>query len=246
MNHIKLELDTTEVINVLLIGAGGNGSEMFDALIKIHTGLTAFNLPGLDVIVMDEDTVAEHNLVRQRFWRHEMGCHKAVALAHRTNLCVGTAWQGLPFRFTDNNADLLEWSDIVITAVDTLQARACLHRTQEKIKTRDMKYWLDLGVDRAEGQIVLGGLGHSTLSDVLPNVVAYYPDILTGLDTHSMPSCSAAESLSRQDLFVNSSAALIAGQILWRAFRTGQVDKHFGAFNLSEGWQKTTSVFVSA
>lgn len=239
MKPITLELDTTEVINVLLIGAGGNGSEMFDALIKIHNGLTAFDLPGLQVVVMDDDVVAEHNLVRQRFWPHELGFHKAIALVHRTNLCLGTAWQGLPIRYSDNSTPLLAWSDIVITAVDTLAARACVHASQASLKASRNQYWLDLGVDRTEGQVVFGGLRDSTPNSPLPNVIALYPNILTDTETHSTPSCSAPESLARQDLFVNSTAANIAAQMLWRALRTGNINQHFSAFNLAEGWHKT-------
>lgn len=235
-NHtVAFQVSSDEVINVLLIGAGGNGAEMFDALVRIHLALTdAFDLPGLNLIVMDDDTVAPHNLIRQRYYPHEIGSHKSVVLCHRVNMTFGTTFQGLPRRFKASDCELVQWADIVITAVDTLSARRAVY---EAIKASHHKrgYWLDMGVDKAQGQVILGGKSDNSITDRLPNVIAHYPEVLTSPERHNEPSCSAAESIARQDLFVNQSAALIAGQLLWQTIRTGQINRNGGVFDLTQG-----------
>jgi PRTRC genetic system ThiF family protein len=222
-------LDTTKKVNVLVIGAGGNGSGMMEYLIKIDAGLKAMHCPGLDVIILDDDTVAEHNIVRQGFFAHEIGYHKSVILAHRANLTHGLGWQGLPRRFTAKDGKVVRWADVIITAVDSIAARRAVAGFS---KPYDETLWLDMGVEREGGQVVLGRLSDSAPGSKHPNVVALYPEILTLEDSHTEPSCSAAESLSRQGLFVNNMAAIVAGQMLWRALRTGAANA-FQRFDLA-------------
>lgn len=57
-----------------------------------------------------------------------------------------------------------------------------------------------------------------------------------------MPTCSADEALSRQELFVNSMAATLASQLLWELFRKGRTNKAGFYFNLNTG--KTLPVSV--
>jgi PRTRC genetic system ThiF family protein len=64
----------------------------------------------------------------------------------------------------------------------------------------------------------------------LPHVLDLFPEIAAGtvLDD-DVPSCSLAEALERQALFVNDAVVTQAKEILWRMFRTGQLEWH-GAF----------------
>jgi PRTRC genetic system ThiF family protein len=235
----QCHLQTDETINVVLIGAGGNGSSMLDGLLSIHVALTTgFDLPGLQVVVVDDDTVAPHNVIRQRFYPHEVSIHKSVALCHRTNMTFGTNWQALPRRFSEKDTDLIKWADVVITAVDSLAARKAVVKASSYQQERCYKYWLDMGVDRSQGQVVLGGLKDYSMKDRLPNVVAHYPEILTAEEKHDEPSCSAAESLSRQDLFVNQTAALIASQLLWQTLRQGAFNRNGAVFDVQTGRQQ--------
>lgn len=43
-------------------------------------------------------------------------------------------------------------------------------------------------------------------------------------DEESGPSCSLAEALEKQDLFINSTLAQIGCTILWKMFRNGMID----------------------
>lgn len=231
---------TPRIFRALMIGAGGNGSELFDGLTKIHNALLALGHPGLHVTVMDDDIVAEHNIVRQRFWPHEVGVHKSIALVHRANMLLGTDWTALPYRFTQEHIASLGKFELIITAVDTLTPRkliagACNSATQQRIRNC---LWLDMGVEKKQAQVVLGALSDGHLNDPLPNITAHYPAILTQEERHSAPSCSAAESLSRQDLFINEAVAGAASQLLWQCFRRGDVPWNGVVIDLDTGFQQ--------
>lgn len=49
------------------------------------------------------------------------------------------------------------------------------------------------------------------------------------------PSCSLAEALERQELFVNQAVATWALELLWRLFRYGRVEWHGAFVNLASG-----------
>lgn len=231
----KIFFDST--INVTLIGAGGNGSELFESLIKINHGLKALGHEVLNVTVLDDDKVEEHNILRQRFYFHEVGEYKSLTLVHRANMLHGTNWEAMPRRFTENDTGIIGTSDLVITAVDTVSARIAVHKAKLKLRPCKNKYWLDLGVDRTQGQIIFGGMWDDCGSDNLPNLIAYHPELLSMKENSDIPSCSAAESISRQDLFVNSMAAQIACNMLWRAVRMGMIENNYAFFDLVSGAQ---------
>lgn len=49
----------------------------------------------------------------------------------------------------------------------------------------------------------------------------------------SGPSCSLAEALEKQDLFVNSTLAQLGCNLLWKMFRSGMVEYHGLYLNLN-------------
>jgi hypothetical protein len=49
------------------------------------------------------------------------------------------------------------------------------------------------------------------------------------------PSCSALESLRRQDLMVNQACALYATDLLWRLFNEREIASHGRYFDLKNG-----------
>ena len=103
-------------------------------------------------------------------------------------------------------------------------------------------YWLDLGNRTADGQVILGipprDDNHETYAHRLPTVLELFPELATetaGLDRDQGPSCSLAQALERQELFVNQAVATPALQLLWLIFRYGRTD-WCGAFvNLKTG-----------
>jgi len=218
-------------INVLLIGAGGNGSEFYDGLMRLHAGMQAVGGHGLHVIVMDDDDVSESNCVRQRFWPHEVGQNKAVSLAHRSNMMMGTGWQGLPQRFTENPAN--GRFDLVVTAVDNLAARRKV--ANEKGLAQ---FWLDMGCDVDRGQVVFGEWGDNKLDSNWPTALAHFPDMETREETRQEDSCSAADSLMKQDLMINQTVAGAAINMLWKALRTGKMNHNGVIIDLADSFSQ--------
>jgi len=217
-------------LSVLLIGCGGNGSECLDGLVRLHGAMVALGGMGLDVTALDDDVVEPSNTVRQRFWPHEVGCNKSVALVNRTNMLLGTAWDAKPIRYTGQN---ITGIDLIITAVDNREAR----KHVANINALSQTLWLDMGCEGSQGQVVLGNLNHSEPGCDWPNVVAHFPDLLTGKD-NNRPSCSAADSLARQDLMINSTVAGAAINLLWKCIRTGEAPYNGVMIDLSEGRQQ--------
>ena len=88
-------------MRILVVGCGGNGSAIVSGLPYLHQAMLAFGHPGgLQVTLIDPDTVSETNCVRQPFCRTEIGFPKAIVLAHRINLFWGLNWQGMQARYS--------------------------------------------------------------------------------------------------------------------------------------------------
>ena len=79
-------------VSVIVIGAGGTGSQVITSLARMDRALQALGHPGLYVTVYDPDAVSESNIGRQLFSEPEIGLNKAVALVTRINRFFGTAW----------------------------------------------------------------------------------------------------------------------------------------------------------
>ena len=58
----------------------------------------------------------------------------------------------------------------------------------------------------------------------------------------SGPSCSLAEALEKQDLFINSTLAQLGCNILWKMFRNGMIEHH-GVF-LNLGTMKVNPILI--
>jgi PRTRC genetic system ThiF family protein len=106
---------------------------------------------GLQVTLIDPDTVSETNCVRQPFCRTEIGFPKAIVLTHRINLFWGLDWEGTQAQIQQvaRSAGV----DFVIGCVDTRKARRAIDKWTHKAR---VMYWLDLGNDARSGQFVLG------------------------------------------------------------------------------------------
>jgi hypothetical protein len=63
-----------------------------------------------------------------------------------------------------------------------------------------------------------------------------FPEILNPrFKEDNQPSCSLAEALEKQDLFINQSVATYALHLLWRLFRAGSIEHHGYFINLESG-----------
>ena len=226
-------------VRVLIVGSGGNGSAMLMGLPYLHQAMKVWGHPGgLDVTVIDADTVSETNCVRQPFSRSDIGLNKAAVLVNRVNIFWGLDWEAR-FEYLEEQTlrNPERTADIVIGCVDTRAAR----KTIEAVVTggSPVSYWLDLGNNAASGQFVLGqplNILNRRKADRLRTVSELYPEISdTSSGEDSLPSCSAAEALERQEPFINQTLAASALAMLSRLFRYGRIAHHGAFYNVASG-----------
>jgi len=232
-------LNPTNPITVNLIGAGGTGSKVLTALLEINESLTALEHAGLSVRLWDDDIITTANLGRQRFFESETGLYKSVALINRVNRCIGTNWKAETRKFERDNFGMIPeeaQATITITCVDNVQARfgvaEILNVLGNRKNYRDTpKYWLDFGNSRHTGQVILSTIGEiqQPNSDKyeavgnLPFVTEEFGELLKQSEQEdNTPSCSLAEALQHQDLFINGSLAQMGCSLLWDLFRYGR------------------------
>lgn len=233
MHHIHSKL-LQEKVHISLVGAGGSGSLLLTLLARMHIALLHLGHPGgLHVNVWEPDQVSRANIGRQLFYESDIGLNKGKVLVHRLNIAYGLNWTATPIAFDAKSACR---DDVVIGCVDTVSARVDIGSWCIKA---GVKYWLDLGNRAMDGQCILGQPCPQSQKDWylrLPTVLELFPNLLTGSDNDDHgPSCSLAEALHKQDLFVNQILVSQAMNLLWRLFRYGEID-YSGVFvNLRTG-----------
>jgi PRTRC genetic system ThiF family protein len=227
-------------IQVLVVGAGGNGSAIFLGLPYLHQAMKVWgHRDGLEVTLMDGDTVSETNCVRQPFSISDIGLNKATVLVNRVNLFWGLEWSSAAHHFSSEPKALHDYAcDILIGCVDTRAARRQIHKTLTDSYCR-VRYWFDLGNNAASGQYLLGqpsnaqnkrsALRLRTISELYPEII----DAAAGED--SLPSCSAAEALERQEPYINQVLASSALAMLARLLHYGCLTHHGAFFNAATG-----------
>jgi len=232
-------------VHVTLIGCGGTGSIVLNHLARLHTALQSFNHPGIHVDVYDPDIVTDANIGRQAFTPADVGLNKATVLVTRINAYHGLTWTGWPVKSDRSHFDE---GPVVITCVDNVEERRRQMSVFNNGFFRKFHYWLDCGNTRNTGQVILGAgvdLYHNDKTKeeepFLPTVLHLFPN-LEEFDTPDEPSCSLAEALSKQDLFINSFIANAAGKMLWDLFRKQKIEYHGFFINLDTGLMKAMPV----
>lgn len=222
-------------IRVLLVGCGGNGAQMLMGLASLDTALRAISSRSLQVTVVDDDIVTEANLGRQPFYRCDLGNSKARTLTERVNLAHGLAWKAVHGRAP--YAIGADGTDILITCVDTASARRAIGAALAEERNIPA-YWMDLGNRASDGQYLIGCPDRPAVKDRrrLPTVLEYFPELADdSVPDDDAPSCSVAEALERQSLFVNRVMASHALALLFELLGRGSIG-HAGAFiNLASG-----------
>ncbi|SJN18443.1 ThiF family protein, ubiquitin-activating enzyme [Sphingobacterium faecium PCAi_F2.5] len=243
-------INATNPISVNLIGAGGTGSKVLTALMEMNHSLIALGHAGLSVRLWDDDVITEANLGRQRFAECETGLYKSVALINRANRFLGTNWKAETQKFEKDSLGKLEnaQATIFISCVDSVQARFGIAEILNEMKSgkyhqNKPKYWLDYGNSHYTGQVLL-----STISNVpqpkserfetvanLPMVTEEFGELLKHSEQQEdTPSCSLAEALEKQDLFINSTLVQMGSSLLWVLFRNGLTENRGFFLNLKD------------
>jgi hypothetical protein len=69
----------------------------------------------------------------------------------------------------------------------------------------------------------------------LPMVTDEFGELLSASETSdNTPSCSLADALTKQDLFINSALANVGASLLWQLFREGMLFNRGFFLNLKE------------
>jgi len=139
-------------------------------------------------------------------------------------------------------------ANITVSCVDTVSSRvnieALLRAADRKSAQRDSNlYLLDFGNSKDTGQVLLSTVGEiaqpksekfKTVA-VLPSWVQEYLLLLnTSEEEDITPSCSLAEALEKQDLFINSALVNIGASLVWKMFKDGLLFNRGFFLNLSD------------
>jgi len=243
-------ISPTNPITVNLIGAGGTGSKVLTALMEMNHSLVALGHAGLTVRLWDDDRITSANLGRQRFAQSELGLYKSVALINRANRFMGTNWKAESVKFEKDNFGKLPSNakaTIYITCTDSVRSRFeiadILKSSNQRHHRDDAKYWMDFGNSQYTGQVILSTVGEieqpnsekfETVAS-LPFVTDEFGDLLHQSELQDdIPSCSLAEALEKQDLFINSALAQMGCSLLWNLFREGMTANRGFFLNLKD------------
>lgn len=230
-------------VTINVIGVGGTGSQILNSLARMNSALKALDHPGIYVRAIDPDQVTEANMGRQLFSPADVDQHKCSVLIARINRFFGTDWESIPELYSNKHS----LANITITCVDSGKARKEIY-TILKTKMKSEKdqpinspqpyeipyYWMDFGNMQDRGQMVLGTIKsipqpkseYKTVG-ILPCINKIHPAIFKDKKGDDQgPSCSLAEALSKQDLFINTNLANMGLAILWKMFREASIQYH--------------------
>lgn len=242
-------INPTNPITINLIGAGGTGSHMLTALAKMSHSLIALGHPGFTVRLWDDDTVTEANRGRQLFAQSEVGLQKCDVLIGRVNRFFGTSWKAINKKFSSDLRGMDEvLANIYISCVDTVSARYEIAKVLNSLSksyhpARDLPlYWMDTGNSKHTGQAILATIGKQDQPkskqyrpvSILPFVTIEFGYLLDQAEETNEPSCSTAEALAKQELFINPAIADLSASLLWQLFREGMTENKGFFLNLKD------------
>lgn len=239
----------TNPILINVIGAGGTGSKLMSALMEMNHSLVELGHAGLQVRLWDDDLITEANLGRQRFAECEVGLYKSVAIINRINRWAGTNWKAETKKFKLDSFQSLPnnvGASIFLSCVDSVQARFEIADILRRLNNKPgysnrPRYWMDFGNSQQTGQVILSTIGtikqpnsekYETVES-LPFITDEFGELLKQSEHQDdTPSCSLAEALEKQDLFINSTLAQMGCSLLWGLFRNGLTENRGFFLNL--------------
>jgi len=192
--------------NVILIGLGGVGSNLFGPLHRFLSSLEA--KPALTII--DGDTVERSNLARQSFGTNDITLPKAKALQAQLKGSPIDVFTIATFLDVDNVTAIPDES-LVISAVDN-------HKTNKLIQDHcgtleNVAYICGTG-NLSNGNVLL--YARLEGQDLLPPITQFHPEIANPQDRHpNEPSCMAtADEGSPQLISTNVTGATVILQLV--------------------------------
>lgn len=213
----------TPIVPIVLVGCGGTGSHIAQALARLAAHCRDTGGPRLDLAFIDGDTVEAKNVGRQLFSAADIGKNKAQVLASRFSAVFGLPIAAVPemLSATWQHRMTGQGYGILVGAVDSAAGRRAIANTLGGV----WKLWLDCGNHEHSGQVVVGNADRlSQLHDCLklgvcsrlPSAPLIYPELLKDAPKRVRADCAAAMQDNAQSLMVNAMMAAIAGQYLYQ------------------------------
>ena len=212
-------------IKIDLIGVGGTGSYVLQGLAKlnlVHNELV-LNSKGIEVNVYDPDIISKSNTVRQLFNEHEIGEGKAVTLVSNINRNYGFCWNAYEkeYNIIENKR-----TQVIILCPDSMKARKHIYNNLKIKKFRgqmnygDGVYVVDFGNSYDYGQVFISFFPGNEKEKI---EYGFPQDYLKTKDDKNEPSCSVAEALSKQKLFMNPTIANVGLELIFELLTKGQM-----------------------
>lgn len=233
-------VNPNEPLSVAVVGGGGTGSNIMSNLACINKSLIAIGHLGLNVTLWDDDIVTEANVARQLFYEADIGQYKSQVLINRINRAFGTKWIAMSKKYNKATKES-KITNITISCVDTIKSRMGINevlksspKTSYIEDTQKPYYWIDCGNGNDFGQVVIGNIviihqpkssKYETVS-MLKQPQHYFQGIK---EDKNQASCSLADALDKQDLFICKAIALYASNILWKMIKEMRLD-HQGIY----------------
>lgn len=217
---------------IYVVGVGGTGSHVAYDMARLVSHGRSRGV-GIDLVLVDPDTVEEKNVGRQRFTRAEIGMNKAHARASSLS-----RWLGIPVTFIANtfggvdrfaHGILRKTRYIVVGCLDDSydnEGRRQIALTLHDGHDVQRPIWIDSGNDRYSGQVAVGSALAGDRITVnravgmvsgLPAPCVSVPQLLDSptSDDEDEMSCAELTAVGEQSLFVNSTMAGIVSQYVF-------------------------------
>ena len=269
-----LPLNTDYRFVFIVIGVGGTGSQLVPHLARAIYSDSKKNgdIPCHQLILADADFVEEKNILRQNFFKSDIGRNKAEVMALKISSVFNLEVESYS-QFIESHKTLDRllhpylskgYTPFIIGCVDTNAVRVMLHDYVNNYKHPTINknrviFYLDAGNEEFAGQVVLGvrvndsnkiqspksssNFNYSSYN--LPTVVDLYPDILESEDKFvSDLSCAERVVSNPQAADVNLEAANQLYKIISNCLR-GKLDYHHVTFDTILGNSRTVHLTES-
>lgn len=195
--------------SMIVVGCGGTGGFVAEGLCRLLANTDR------DIRLVDFDRVEERNLIRQNFYREDLGQFKSEALARRLarkfNRRIGYSVN--PFGM---EAHLMGGHNLIIGCVDSGPARQAIAETMSRYSTN---WWIDSGNGDSWGQILIGNTVHREAMErsfhsklkicrALPLPSIQQPHLLKSMPAPKV-SCAEAVERDEQDPLINQAMAVL-------------------------------------
>jgi PRTRC genetic system ThiF family protein len=212
-------------VSIAVIGAGGTGSNVMSSLIRINATLEALGKPGIQATLIDGDRVSESNIGRQAFYPSDVGKYKSDVLITRINRSFQLNW-GSRSQYVKEETFLPY--NIIISCVDNMAARRIIEKNVKHDQTQNPMHqsflWMDFGNSKDHGQAIMVNLyNKERISDFWPTFKSQKDE------DDNTPSCSLAEAIEKQDLFINQTLASLGSDLLYK-YLTSEIIENRGVF----------------